>query len=456
MKYNISDIQKSYINKIPPQALELEEAILGAIIIDKNGLYKVIDIITPDIFYEPKHKIIFRSIQKLFHNTQPIDLNTISNQLKKDGKLDDIGGNYYLINLTQKVISSSHIEYHSRIVQQKFILRRLIEICSEIINHSYNEKYDVFELLNYCEYKIFEISQNHIKKSYENTKNLISKAIERIKKVEVLDGINGIPSGFNKIDNITSGWQNSDLIIFAARPGMGKTAFMLSMAINMSIKNKIPVALFSLEMSSIQLINRLLSSETGISFEKIRSAKLNNLDWKNLYSKTKKIENTPLFIDDTPSLSIFELRAKCRKLVSQHGIKIIMIDYLQLMGANINNKYNNREQEISLISRNLKSIAKELDLPVIALSQLSRAVELRGGNKRPLLSDLRESGAIEQDADIVSFIYRPDYYGFNYWDNENYDSCKDEAEIIIAKNRNGSLDKIRIKFIVDLIKFIDI
>lgn len=451
----ITSLSNKYNNKVLPHALDLEEAVLGAIIIDKNGLSKIIDIITPNIFYKNEHRIIFSSIQKLFYNNEPIDLNTVSNFLRQNGKLEFIGGDYYLMQLTQKVMSSAHIEYHSRIIQQKFIMRSLIELSNDIISKAYDETNDIFGILNYSESKIFEITHNNLKKNFETAQNLIYQAIDKIKKVEKTNGISGISSGFKKIDEITSGWQNSDLIILAGRPGMGKTAFMLSMARNIVIEDNIPVAIFSLEMSSIQIINRLISYETGISSEKIRRAKLSKNDWNTLYKRINKLENSPLFIDDTPSLSIFELRTKCRRLVSQHNIRLIMIDYLQLMGSNINFKHN-REQEISLISRSLKSIAKELDIPIIALSQLSRAVEIRGGNKRPLLSDLRESGAIEQDADIVSFIYRPDYYGFINWDNEDGSPCKGQSEIIIAKHRNGSLGNVRMEFIIEQAKFIEI
>ncbi|QIK16554.1 replicative DNA helicase [Blattabacterium sp. DPU] len=441
--------------KIPPQALDLEEAIIGGIMIDKKGLDEVIDILFPEFFYKKEHQEIFFAIQKLYHDSNPIDIYTVLNELKRIGKLESIGGELYLIELTQKVISSAHIEYHSRIVIQKFILRKLISIFSNVIQECYEENTDVFDLLDYAESKLFEIHQKYlIEKKYETTQSIIQKAIDKIKKTEK-EGLSGISSGFHQLDHITSGWQNSDLIILASRPGMGKTTFMLSMVKNIVVDQKIPITIFSLEMSSIQLITKLISSETGISSEKIRKANLSQLDWKHLLHKTKNLKNVPLLIDDTPSLSIFSLRAKCRRLISQHGIKLIFIDYMQLMGINDHNyKLQNREQEISVISRSLKSIAKELDIPIIALSQLSRAVETRGGSKRPILSDLRESGAIEQDADIVLFIYRPEYYGFKIWDSdENNDSCIGQAEIIIAKHRNGGLDKFRIKFISDQAKF---
>ncbi|XMD98856.1 MAG: replicative DNA helicase [Candidatus Karelsulcia muelleri] len=443
------------MRKSPPQAIDLEEAVLGALMIDKKVFSNLIEIITPEIFYKNENREIFKVIQKLFNNSQPIDLYTVSNQLKKEGKINFIGGDYYLIKLTQKVISSAHIEYHANIIKQKFLLRRLIEISSYIIKTSYKETTDVVDILNYAESQLFNISQNKLNKKSEKAQNLMDNALSNIKKIQLNNGLSGIPSGFKSIDNITGGWQKSDLIIIAARPGMGKTSFALSMTRNIVIKYNIPTMIFSLEMSSLQLITRLIYSETEISSEEFRKSVFSDFEWKNIFTKIKKLKNSPLFIDDTPSLSVFDLRAKCRRMVSQYKIGIIIIDYLQLMtGSNSNlNKPINREQEISLISRSLKSIAKELNIPIVAISQLSRAVEIRGGYKRPLLSDLRESGAIEQDADIVSFIYRPDYYGFNNWDDEESSPCQGEAEFIIAKNRNGGLFNLRLNFISNNVKF---
>lgn len=442
--------------KIPPQAIDLEEAVLGAMMIDKKGIDEVIDVLTPPVFYKIAHQTIFAAIQKLFHDTQPIDLLTVSNELRNEGKLDLVGGDYYLVQLTQKVSSSAHIEYHARVLMEKYILRRLIEISSNIIEKSYDDTTDVFDLLDFSESKLFEITEGGIKKSFTDSNTLVRQAIDKIKAMSEKEGMSGVPSGFEKIDKITSGWQESDLVILAARPGMGKTAFILSMARNMAVEQKIPVAVFSLEMSSVQLITRMISSETGIASEKLRKANLQDHEWKQLYTKVKSLEDAPLYIDDTPALSIFDLRAKARRLVSQHGVKLLVIDYLQLMTLGGGKSNGNREQEISTISRSLKSIAKELNIPVIALSQLSRAVETRGGSKRPLLSDLRESGAIEQDADIVSFIYRPEYYKLEVWDDENATPCAGQAEFIIAKHRNGALDNVRLKFIQEQAKFMDL
>ena len=450
-KATIINLEKG---KLPPQVLDLEEAVLGAMMIDKKGVDEVIDILQADAFYKDAHKYIFEAIVQLFVETQPIDLLTVSAQLKKNGKLDLAGGDFYLIQLTQKISSSAHIEFHSRIILQKFIQRSLIRISSEIIEESYDETTDVFDLLDKAESKLYEVTQGNIKRSSETAQSLVLQAKKRIEEIAGQEGLSGVATGFEKLDKITSGWQPSDLIIIAARPAMGKTAFVLSMARNMAIDFGMPVALFSLEMASVQLITRLISSETGLSSEKLRTGKLEKHEWEQLSTKVKNLEKAPLYIDDTPSLSIFDLRAKARRLVSQHGIRIIIVDYLQLMTAGGSGKGGgNREQEISTISRNLKALAKELNVPVIALSQLSRAVETRGSSKRPLLSDLRESGAIEQDADIVSFLYRPEYYKIDEWDDDEASPTAGQAEIMIAKHRNGSIENVRLKFIGHLGKF---
>lgn len=445
----MSEVKKNI--KLPPQALDFEEVVLGAIMIDKNAMAEVGDILSPDVFYKTSHKEIFKAIEFLFQNAEPIDIMTVSNQLQKNKKLKLCGGMHYLAELTNKVISSANIEYHSRIILQKHIQRELISTCSQIIQESYDNSTDAIELLDEVESKIFAISENNIKKKYLSARKLIQDAIKEIERIGNLpSGLSGIPSGFSEIDDITSGWQNSELIIIAARPGMGKTALVLSMARNIAVAYKMPLAVFSLEMSSIQLITRLITAETGLSQQKLRSGKLEPHEWTQLHHEIKEIEQADIYIDDTPALSVFDLRAKCRRLQSEHGIKLIIIDYLQLMTTR--DHKGNREQEISHISRSLKSIAKELGVPVIALSQLSRAVENRP-NKRPVLSDLRESGAIEQDADIVSFIYRPEYYQINEWDYPPIGPTEGEAEFIIAKHRNGPTDQIRLRFEKELIKF---
>ena len=450
-KTNVVSLEKG---KVPPQAVDLEEVVLGAMMIDKKGVDEIIDILHPEAFYKNSHKLIYGAIKKLFDSSEAIDLLTVSNQLKKDGVFDKAGGDYYLIQLTQKVSSSAHIEFHARIILQKYIQRSLIKISNEIIEEAFDEGADVFDLLDNAEAKLYEVTQGNIKRSTETAQSLVIQAKKKIQEISNKEGLSGVPSGFDKLDELTSGWQPSDLIIVAARPGMGKTALTLSMARNIAVDQGIPVAFFSLEMSSVQLITRLISSETGLSSEKLRTGKLEQHEWEQLNVKVKDLEKAPLFIDDTPSLSIFDLRAKARRLASQHGIRMIVIDYLQLMTAGGSQKGGgNREQEISTISRNLKALAKELNVPVIALSQLSRAVETRGGSKRPLLSDLRESGAIEQDADIVSFIYRPEYYKIEEWDDEERTPTQGQGEFIVAKHRNGGLENIRLKFIGELGKF---
>jgi len=439
--------------KIPPQAIDLEEAVLGAMLIDEKGVNEVIDILSPEVFYKKSHQVIYESIQRLFKESEPIDLLTVSSDLKKNKNFELAGGDFYLINLSQKVSSSAHIEFHSRIIQQKYIQRKLISISNDIIQKSYNESTDVIDLLDEAESKLYDVAQNNIKGSSETAQNLVIQAKKRIEEISKKEGLSGVSTGFEKLDRLTSGWQPSDLIIIAARPGMGKTALALSMARNISVQKKIPVAFFSLEMSSVQLITRLISSETGLSSDKLRTGKLADHEWQQLNVKVSDLESAPLYIDDSAALTIFELRAKARRLASSYGIKLIVIDYLQLMNIGSGNKTGNREQEISTISRNLKALAKELDIPVIALSQLSRAVETRGGTKRPILSDLRESGAIEQDADIVSFLYRPEYYGITEWDDDMKTPSEGQGEFIVAKHRNGALDSIKLKFIANLGKF---
>ena len=360
--------------KLPPQVVELEEAVLGAMMIDKKGIDDVIDILSPDAFYDNKHQEIYATIFELFQNSEPIDLLTVSNLLKKNGKLEFVGGDFFLIRLTQKVASSAHIEFHARIILQKYIQRRLISISSEIIENAYDESTDVFDLLDDAEGKLFEVTQGNLKKSSEDAGSLVKQALKKIQEIGNQEGMSGLATGFTKLDALTSGWQPSDLVIIAARPGMGKTAFVISMAKNMAIDFNHGVAVFSLEMSSVQLITRMISSETGLTSEKLRKGNLAPHEWEQLNVKVKKLSDAPIFIDDTPSLSIFDLRAKARRLVSQHDVKIIVIDYLQLMTAG-GKAGGNREQEISMISRNLKALAKELAVPVIALSQLSRAVE---------------------------------------------------------------------------------
>lgn len=445
--------------KMPPNALDFERLVIGTFLIDKKGLDHSIDLLTPEVFYDPRHQVIFSTILKLYEDNQPVDLMTIIQDLKKEGRLNLAGGDSYIIDLTMGVSSSAHIEYHVRVILEKYILRSLINVSANVIDAAYKESTDVFELLDKAEQSFFEITNGTIKKGFDTANSLVKQAIETIKSLKDKEGLSGVPSGFRDVDKETGGWQNSDLIIIAARPAMGKTAFLLSMARNIAVGHKIPMALFSLEMASVQLITRMIASETRISSEKLRKGTLDDEEWQRLFSNVSELENAPLYIDETPSLSIFDFRAKCRRLVMQHGVRLIMVDYLQLMTAGGGGKgTGNREQEISMISRSLKAIAKELNVPVIALSQLSRSVETRPG-KRPQLSDLRESGAIEQDADIVSFIFRPEYYKITVWDNDEEGqetSTENQAELIIAKHRNGATADVRLSFLKHFAKFGDI
>ena len=421
--------------------------------LEKEALSTVIDILKPDAFYKPAHRSIYAAIVDLFNSSEPIDILTVANQLKKNGELEIAGGAYYISQLTHRVASSANVEYHARIIVQKYIQRELIRISTDVINTSYEDSSDVFDLLDKATASIYELVDANVRKQQESISKLLAKAITQIEEAsQQTSGVTGVPSGFTTIDRITGGWQKSDLVIVAARPAMGKTALVLTLARNAAVEFNKAVAVFSLEMSSLQLVNRLISAE--IEGEKIRKGDLRDHEFVQLNERIKKLSNAPLFIDDTPALSIFELRAKARRLKENHDIQMIVIDYLQLMTAGGEGK-GNREQEISYISRSLKSLAKELEVPIIALSQLSRDVEKRPtGSKRPQLSDLRESGAIEQDADMVCFIYRPEYYGLDVFEDDT--PSRGMAEIYIAKNRHGSVAQPRIKFIGHFAKFVDV
>jgi replicative DNA helicase len=442
------------IGKLPPQAIDLEEAVLGALMLDKDALTNVIDILQPKSFYKEAHNRIFAAIQRIFQRSEPIDILTVTQDLKKSGELEIVGGAYYISQLTNRVASAANAEFHARIIAQKYIQRELIRISTETIRDAYEDTSDVFDLLDNAEKNLYTIVESNIRKNYDKMHSLIGEAIKEIEAAkDKPQGVTGVPSGFTALDRVTSGWQRSELVIVAARPAMGKTAFVLSMARNAAVEFKKPVAVFSLEMSSIQLVMRLISSETELPGEKLKKGQLEEYEFQQLNSKIGPIAEAPIFIDDTPALTIFELRAKARRLKQQHDVSLIIVDYLQLMHAGGDGK-GNREQEISTISRSLKSIAKELNIPIIALSQLSRAVETRGGDKKPQLSDLRESGAIEQDADMVLFIHRPEYY--NLTEDESGNSTQGVAEIIIAKHRNGPTGSVKLRFIDRLAKFTDL
>ena len=440
--------------RIPPQAVDLEEVVLGALMLEKEAVNAVIDILTPEVFYKEAHQLIFAAIKDLVTKSEPIDILTVTNHLKSTNDLDAVGGAYYISQLTNRVVSSANIEYHSRIILQKHIQRQLIQISSETIKDAYEDSADVFDLLDNAENKLFQISENNLRRNYDQMPDLVKLAIEDIEKAKNSGSqLRGVPSGYTELDRITQGWQKSDLIILAARPSMGKTAFALNMARNAAVDFNKPIAFFSLEMSSVQLVTRLISSETSLTADKLRTGRLEEYEWQQLNTKVTPLINAKIFIDDTPQLSVFDLRAKCRRLKQQHDIQMIFIDYLQLMTAKTE-KNGNREQEISNISRSLKSLAKELNIPVLALSQLSRSVETRPGSKKPILSDLRESGAIEQDADMVLFIYRPEYYGLS--EDEDHSSTKGKAVVSIAKHRNGKLGDVELRFVGQYARFEDL
>ncbi len=439
--------------KIPPQAVDLEEAVLGAIMLEKDALTAVIDILKPEVFYKEAHQTIFAAVTRLFAKSEPVDILTVTEELKNSGELDVVGGAYYITQLTNRIASAANVEYHTRIITQKFIQRELIRISSDIIKEAYEDTTDVFDLLDRAEQSLFSVSETNLRRNYDDMHSLVKEAITEIQAARDQEAhLKGVPSGFTEVDRVTSGWQRSDLIILASRPGMGKTAFALSMARNIAVDFKRPVAIFSLEMSSIQLVTRLISSETQLSADKLKKGNLENYEWEQLNAKINNLVDANILIDDTPALTIFELRAKCRRLKAQHDIEIVFLDYLQLMSGTSETR-GNREQEISTISRSLKALAKELNIPIVALSQLSRAVETRGGSKKPILSDLRESGAIEQDADLVLFLFRPEYYRID--EDEEGNTTKGFAEVSIAKHRNGALKDIPLKFVAQYARFED-
>lgn len=452
----VLDMSTMVYGKVPPQAKELEEAVLGAVMLEKSAFDTVIEILKPECFYVDAHQKIFRAMQALAQKSMPIDILTVVEELRKAEELETVGGPYFVTRLTNAVVSAANIETHGRIILQKFIQRELIRISGEIISDAYEDSTDVFDLLDAAEGKLFQIANNHLRKEFNKIDSVLVKAVQRIEDLRGRqDEISGVPSGFPSLDKITYGWQNSDLIILAARPAVGKTAFALNLARNAALSTirPTPVAVFSLEMGASQLVSRILSAESEILLEKISRGKLEDHEMKQLYAKgIQPLAQAPIFIDDTAALNIFELRAKCRRLKNKENLGLIIIDYLQLMSASGDGKNTNREQEISQISRALKQLAKELDVPVLALSQLSRAVETRKeGQKMPQLSDLRESGAIEQDADMVMFIYRPEYYDITA--NEQGEDNRGETHIKIAKHRNGSLDTIKLRAVLSIQKF---
>lgn len=450
------DISTLVYGKVPPQAPELEKAILGAIMLEKDKLAEVLEIIqSPECFYGPANQKIYASIRRLFDKGMPVDLLTVTEELRKSDELELVGGPYYLTNLTMNVVSSAHVESHARIVMEKFIQRELIRISGEIIGSAYEDSTDVFDLLDKAESNLYEITDNHLRKNFTSLKDVLVRTVQEIEEAKnKKDDLTGVPTGFTDLDKLTSGWQKTDLIILAARPAVGKTAFCLNLTMNaaMHAGEPFPVAFFSLEMGAGQLVKRMLAAVTEVSMDAITKGRMQEHEFVQMTQRMNKLATAPIFLDDQAALNIFELRAKARRLKQKHDIKLIVIDYLQLMQGSIE-KGGNREQEISKISRDLKQLAKELEVPIIALSQLNRSVESRKESKVPQLSDLRESGAIEQDADMVMFLYRPEYYGIN--NDEMGQPIEGETHIHVAKHRNGSTDTVKVRFIKEYQKFTD-
>lgn len=431
--------------KIIPQAIDLEEAVIGALLIDEKAIFEI-DFLRPEMFYNPNNKLIFEGILNLIKENKPVDLLTVANYLTETNNIKTIGGDIFLIDLIQKVSSSAHIEYHAKIIEQCYVKRYLINSSNKTIEKCFDNETKIFELIDYSYSQLNNISENSIKSQEINFNVVINDVIERGVKIANGEIKPGIETPFSKLTKRTGGWRNSELIILAARPGMGKTALALSLSLT-AAKNNIPTAFFSLEMSREQLTSRILSMECKINNNKFNIDGLLAEDLIKIGEWKKQNENIPFFIDDTAGLSIEQFQIKAKRLQSKYNIQFLIVDYLQLMSGN----EKIREQEISKISRGLKLVAKELNIPIIALSQLSRAVETRGGSKRPMLSDLRESGAIEQDADMVMFLYRPEYYGILEWVDQDTDyfgsTTQNQAEYMVAKNRNGGLIRNRIGFI---------
>ena len=446
--------QDAKLGKMPPQAIDVEDVVLGSFMIDKEALMVGIDLVDEKHFYREQNQIIHRNIKEIFNHGDPVDILTVTQQLRKNKELDLVGGAYYISQLTERVGSTANIEYHCRMVMQKYMLRELINISNITIQKAYDPSTDIFDLIDESETKIFEIADDSLKKGVATLNNLLTEAIKRIETNKNNDSdVIGVPSGFKALDAITAGFQPGTMNIIAARPAMGKTAFVLSLARNAAVDYKQPIAFFSLEMSAIELVNRLISSEAEIDGMKIKKGNLQEYEWTQLTSRITRLSDAPLLIDDSPGLNLFQMRAKARRLKQKHNIQMIIIDYLQLMsgGGDGDQKSTNREQEISMISRGLKKLSKELHIPIIALSQLSRQAENRSTTKIPQLSDLRESGAIEQDADMVMFIYRPEYYGIT--EDEDQTPTKGLANIIIAKHRSGETGTIKLRFVNNFAKF---
>lgn len=439
---------------LQPQAPEVEKAVLGALMIDKDAYLEVCDRLRPESFYEPRNQMVYEAIMRLSMEQSPVDVLTVTDKLEKTGNLNEVGGPSYIADLSSRVATSANLEYHANVVAEKYLARQMIHYVSVIGKKSFDETYDIKDVIQEAESILFELTQKSMKKDYSALAPVVEKAVKIVEMANSsTGGLTGISTGFYKLDDMTCGWQNSDLVIIAGRPAMGKTAFALSLAKNIAIDQKIPMAFFSLEMTDVQLANRLMSNVCEIEGKKLLSGQLDREDWNRLDKNLTSMTDAPLYIDDTEGLSVMELRTKARRLKNEHHIELIMIDYLQLMTAS-GMRYNSRQEEVSLISRSLKGLAKELNVPVLALSQLNRGVDSREGaeGKRPQLSDLRESGAIEQDADMVVFLHRPEYYGL-YQSEDGTKDYRGKAEVIISKHRKGATGIVTMDFRGEFTRF---
>ncbi len=451
---NKPQIDQNYAH-LQPQAVELERVVLGSLMIDSDAFSMVSEVLKPETFYDPRHQKIYQAIQTMNMEERPVDIMTLTDELSKMGEIEKVGGAQYLMEISSAVASAAHVEYHARILAQKYLQRQLIHYAGEIETEAFDESVDVDELMQKAEGDLFQLSQNNMKQDYTQIDPVIHEAVDILQRAAAnKGGLTGIPTGYQGLDDMTSGWQASDLVIIAGRPAMGKTSFALSIAKNVAVDYHIPIGFFSLEMNNVQLVNRLISNVCEISGKKILNGQLDPSEWEQLDSRLRNLTGAPIFVDDTPGLSVFELRTKARRLVREKGVRLIMIDYLQLMNAN-GMKFGSRQEEVSTISRSLKGLAKELNIPVLALSQLSRNVENREGleGKRPQLSDLRESGAIEQDADMVLFVHRPEYY--HIYQDEKGNDLHGMAQIIIAKHRKGATGDVLLNFRGEFTRFQD-
>lgn len=445
-------VTESIFDRVPPQALDAEMAVLGSMLIDNDCIGKIVEILEPAHFYRTAHRKIFSSALTLYEKNEPVDLITLSEELKRQKTLEEVGGSYYLTELAETVPSSANVEHHARIVLERALLRKLIEESAGIAKECYEATDNVYDILDRSEQRIFGLSDRRLRSTFQHLSPIMHEAFETIERFHQRKGtVTGIPSGFIKLDELTSGFQPAELIIVAGRPSMGKTAFSLNVARTVAVEDRTPVGVFSLEMSKRQLALRLLCSEAMVDAHGVRTGRLPEDDWQKLSMCVGVLTEAPIYIDDTPGMGVLELRAKARRLKKEYNVGLIVVDYLQLMQGP--KGVESRQQEISVISRSLKGLAKELDIPVLTISQLSRAVEVRGGERRPMLSDLRESGAIEQDADVVLFIYRPELYMKK--EDAQAKNLEGKAEVIIGKQRNGPVGTIHLNFLKKNAKFVN-